>query len=238
MSAGRGAAGRDTIEIPSGFPQILLPALPEAPNADGAALITDPAILPFWQSLAAHVPIMTSSGWDSSRSARELVRCVLFPLDVGFDFHGTLPRLARDRTDMGSRRNAASLARELAKRLDELASEFSPPVGMVDAVSLFPLPVEERRRLPRHFRDIRVAEVLRRLADELEVPPDFTQFPGLASQKASWRGYIREVQWGLGMFKFTLRERDAVAIVARLALNARKSVPSREAVRDALRPLA
>lgn len=226
------------MEIPSGFPEVLRWGLPAKLHPDDLAFLADPALLPLWQALAAHVPAMARRGWDPPSAAVHLMGSVFDPLVMGYDFHGTTPRRVRDGLNMAERRNAASLASELAERLAKIEAGFFPPDGVLDAVSLLRLPASVRRHIPSYFREIRMAEVLRRLAAELETPPDLSQVAGLASQKASWRGFIREVQQHLELNDFILRERDAVALVARLAANAGKQAPSREAVRDALRPLA
>lgn len=187
--------------------------------------------------MAAHIPVMAKQGWDDTGAASELMGCVFTPLALGYDFHGTAPRRVRESMDLKGRRNAASLACELAERLDKIEAEICAPDGVLDAVSLLLLPASVTVGIPSYFRGIRIAEVLRRLAEALETPPDFSAVPGLASQKASWRGFIRQVQGNLALNDFILRERDAVALVARLARNAGQVEPSRGSVRDALRPM-
>jgi hypothetical protein len=81
----------------------------------------------------------------------------------------------------------------------------------------------------------RPAEVLERLAAGLEAEPDLSEAPGLASRKASWRSFLREVVAALGKLGFQPREVDMVRLVAVLCRAQGAQEPSRDAVHDALR---
>jgi hypothetical protein len=87
---------------------------------------------------------------------------------------------------------------------------------------------------PSYFQNERPAELLRRMAEGLSKEPDFSLWPGLASRKATWRGFIREVKANLADLGFRLRERDAVALVTVLCKASGVAPPGRDAVHDAL----
>lgn len=220
------------MEIPPGFPDVLLPALPDRPTPGDSALIAAPDLEAFWRTLAEHVPVMVAAGWDRFSAAAALTGAVFVPLAMGYDFHGTLPRRVRDGVNMDRRRKAATLARDLAGLLDEIAREPLPPDGVLSLLSLLP---SVSRGIPSYFYGIRMAEALPRLAEALETPPDFSAAAGLASQKVSWRGFIREVKANLTESGLNLRELDAVALVAALADSEGMVRPSRGSVAAALR---
>jgi hypothetical protein len=159
--------------------------------------------------------------------------CVLTPLSLGHDARGTLARHVRGGVSMERRRRAASLALELAELLDDIAREPLAPDAALAIGTL--LDVQCVSRAPSYFQNERPAELLRRMAAGLSKEPDFAAAPGLASQKPSWRGFIREVSTGLGDWDFHLRERDAVALVAVVCEASGVAPPSRDAVRAALR---
>jgi hypothetical protein len=221
--------------IPVSFPDVLLTAVPG--DLDGAqeAVIAAPELAPFWQSLASHVVPMGEKGWKPMDAAAALVGAVLTPLAMGYDARATLPRRVRERVDMPRRAKAAALARELADMLDAVKGEALPPDAALSVVSLL-----HQRLIARDAPSYLMAEppsaLLRRLADALTVPPDFGAAPGLASQKPSWRGFIREARSNLTECGFALRESDAVLLAQAVCRTAgMASPPGRDAVRDALR---
>jgi hypothetical protein len=221
--------------IPASFPDVLLTAVPG--DLDGAqeAVIAAPELTQFWQSVGAHVLTMGAKGWKPMDAACVLVGAVLTPLAVGYDAHGTLARRVRERVDMPRRAKAAALARELADMLDAVRGEALPPDAVISVAALL-----HRRLIARDAPSYLMAEptsaLLRRLADALTVPPDFGAVPGLASQKPSWRGFIREVKSNFDEYGFALREADAVRLVQAVCREAgMASPPGRDAVRDALR---
>lgn len=221
--------------IPSTFPDVLRPAVPADTTATDAALFAAPNLAQFWQALAAHVLTLERKGWTPLNAAAMLLGAVLTPLAMGYDAHGTLSRRLRNGVKMGRRQRAAAMARELADILDEIRREPLPPDAAVAVSALLP---EEMiaHDTPSYFLWQPPAELLRRLADALETPPDYAAAPGLASRKASWRGFIREVKNNLDECGFKLREADAVALVGVVCREAgMPAAPSRDAVRDALR---
>lgn len=220
--------------IPDTFPDALLPGVPDELGRAEAALVAAPELAQFWGALAKHLPRMVKDGWKPSNAVGTLVGAVLLPVMMGYDAHGTLAFYVRKGVNMGRRAKAAELARELAALLDDIEREPLPPGAVIAVADLL------NRRLiardaPSYLKNERPAAVLRRLADALTVPPDYSQAPGLASQKASWRGFIREVQANLADVGFKLRERDAVELAGVLCRSAGLMKPSRDAVRDALR---
>jgi hypothetical protein len=178
----------DSPPAPAWFPDVLRPAVPSPLSPIAAALLAAPSLAPFWEALAAHVLELRQKELDHLDAAAVLLGCVLTPLALGYDAHGTLARKVRGGVNMQRRRKAASLALELVRRL---------AVGLIE-------------------------------------DPDFTTTPGLASQKPSWRGFIREVKANLTDVGFHLRERDAVALVEVVCRASGVAPPSRDAVHHAL----
>ena len=220
---------------PSTFPDVLRPAVPADTTAAEAALFAAPDLAPLWQAMAARVLTLERKGWDRWSAAATLLGAVLTPLRMGYDARGALPRAVRAGVDMGRRLRAAAMARELADTLDEIRREPLPPDAAV-AVSALLHPEMIAHDTPSYFQLEPPAELLRRLADALKVPPNIAGAPGLASRKPGWRAFIREVRATLGDLGFKLRERDAVALTAAVCRAAGFAVvPSRDAVRDALR---
>jgi hypothetical protein len=197
-----------------------------------AALIAAPSLAPFWDSLAAHVLELRREKWNPLDAAAVLLGCVLTPLALGYDAHGTVVRKVRGGVNMKRRRKAASLALELAELLDEIAREPLAPDAALAIAAL----LDERcaSSWPSYFQNERPAELLRRMATGLKEEPDFAAAPGLASQKPSWRGFIREVNANLADWDFRLRERDAVALVEVVCKATGVAPPSRDAVHHAL----
>jgi hypothetical protein len=220
--------------IPPGFPDVLLPALRDLGEAQ-AALVAAPTLVPFWQALGEHAHKMIGEGWAPTDAAGSLVGAVLVPIAMGHDSHGSLAARVRKGVNMERRAKAAALADELARLLDEIEGEPLPPDAVVAVGTLL------HRRLvardaPSALKLEATAALLRRLAAALTVPPDYAGSPGLASQKPSWRGFIREARDSLHDCGFALRERDAVELARVLCSSAGMVVPpSRDAVRDALR---
>ena len=222
------------LELPAGFPDALLRALPSDPTPDERALIEAPALVQFWTAIAAHMGDMIAAGWNPSDAAGSLVGGVLTPPRLGYDAHGSLSRRVREGVDMQRRHKAASLARDLSALLTEIGQEALPPDAALTLASL----LDQRtlaRDVPSHVKHEPTPVLLKRLAAALEVPPNYTTAPGLASQKASWRGFIREVRTNLTDLGFDLRERVAVALVHALCGRVMAAPPSRAAVQAALR---
>ncbi|WP_188904378.1 hypothetical protein [Caldovatus sediminis] len=214
---------------------MLRPAVPADATATEAALFAVPDLALFWEALAAHVLALEREGWSRLSAAAMLLGAVLTPLRMGYDAHGTLPRAVRRCTSMARRAKAAAMARKLADMLDEISREPLPPCAVV-AVAALLHPRLIARDAPRYFQAEPTAEMLRRLAAALEEPPRFADVPGLASQKPSWRGFIRAVRATLADLGFKLRERDAVVLTQAVCRAAGFAAPpSRDAVRDALR---
>ncbi|MGC5198342.1 hypothetical protein [Aphanothece microscopica] len=189
----------------------------------------------FWESLADHMPTMVADGWSEPDAAGTLVGSVLVPIGMGYDANGSLAKLVRGGVSMERREKAATLAAELAELLDQIKGEPLPPDAVVSVQALLPRRLIARDA-PSYFLCEPTAELLRRLAGALSVPPDYSTSPGLASQKTTWRGFIREVQDNLRDHDFTLREIHAVALVQTICAHAGVAAPpSRDAVRDALR---
>ena len=238
--------------VPDGFPGALIPAVPADMSAAERALIAAPNLEPFWKALAEHVPKLEAQwrkrrdaaaehvpdleaqGWERRDAAAVLVGAVLLPLAMGYDAHGTLARKVRDGVRMDRRTKAADLAHELAKLLDIISCEPLPPDAVVGVVAL----LDQRliaRDAPSYFMSEPTAKLLRRLRDALREPPDYSEAPGLASQKPSWRGFIREARSNLDKYGFALRERDTIALAAVICADAGVMKPSRDSVRAALR---
>lgn len=221
-------------QIPDWFPEALFPALQYDLGPAEAALANAPELETFWNDLAGHVAKMVAQGWDSITAAGTLAGAVLLPLAMGHDAHGTLSRKIRDGVNMPRRKKAAKLARELSALLNEIEREPMPPDAVISVASLLPKQLIARDA-PSYFLCKRTTDLLNRLANSLEVPPDYSDVPGLASQKPSWRGFIREVKAGLSDSGFTLRERDAVKMVGIICRVGRTPIPTREDVHHALR---
>jgi hypothetical protein len=222
----------DSPPAPAWFPDVLRPAVPSPLSPIAAALLAAPSLAPFWEALAAHVLELRRKEWNHLDAAAVLLGCVLTPLALGYDAHGTLARKTRGRVNMQRRRKAASLALELADLLDAIAREPLAPDAALAVAAL----LDERcvSSWPSYFQHERPAALLRRLAAGLTEEPDFTTAPGLASQKLSWRGYIREVKANLIDVGFHLRERDAVALVEVVCRASGVAPPGRDAVHHAL----
>jgi len=217
---------------PAWFPDFLRQAVPKNLSKIAIALIAAPSLAPLWNALANHArELCERDGWLPLTATEMLLDCVLTPLAMGFDAHGTVARKIRGGVNMQRRRKAASLARELADLLDEIAREPMSPRAATQIPSL----LHERvvPGVPAYFE--RPSQMLRRMAADLNAEPDFTLWPGLASQKPSWRGFIREVSVNFADWEFRLRERDAVALVAVVCQASGVAPPTRDAVRDALR---
>jgi hypothetical protein len=217
---------------PAWFPDFLRQAVPKNPSRIAIALIASPSLAPLWNALADHARELSErDGWLPLTATEMLLDCILTPLAMGFDAHGTVARKIRGGVNMKRRRRATSLALELADLLDEIAREPMRPRAAKQIPSL----LHERfvPGVPAYFE--RPSQMLRRMAEELSGEPDFSLWVGLVSRKPSWRGFIREVSVNFADWKFRLRERDAVALVTALCKASGVAPPSRDAVRDALR---
>lgn len=222
------------VEIPDGFPDVLLSALPAELVPAERALIEAPELVRFWCDLSAHLPTMAAAGWDRRNAAGTLVGAVTTPPRMGYDAHGTLARRVRQGVNMERRKKAADLARELAALLDEIGREPLPPDAAIAVAAL----LHKRliaRDAPSYFIGESLSALLKRLADALAERPDYAAVPGLASQKASWRGFIRGVRDNLADVDFILRERDAVTLASVICRSAGIQEPSRDSVRAAMR---
>jgi len=220
------------------FPDVLrAAATAEGLSPDQRALIEAPELATFWQRLAEHVPALAARGWSSVDAAAALVGAVLVPLTLGHDARGTAARQVRGGIDMARRRQAAHDARALAEALRAIEDEPLAPDVVLSALTC--LPEGERDMIgpatPSYVWTVKTADALEHLADGLEVEPDLSEAPGLASQKPSWRGYLREVLANLSDFGFAIREVDAVRLVAVLCRLGGVMPPSRDAVHDVLR---
>jgi hypothetical protein len=221
--------------IPLWFPHAFHPALTYDLASLEKALIAAPELDRFWQSLADHMPTLVTDGWSTSDAAGALVGSVLTPARLGYDAHGSLSRYIRNSVSMERREKAAALAKELADLLDEIEGEPFPPDAVV-SVSTLLHPRLVARDAPSLIKAEPTSALLRRLAAALSAPPNYSAVPGLASQKATWRGFIREVQQNLHDHGFKLRELHAVSLVRTICTDAGIAAPpSRDAVRDALR---
>ena len=230
----RREAGAILSAIPAWFPNVLLPALPPERAPAANALIAAPALAGFWQAMADHVPAMIGRGWDRYTAAATLVGAVLVPVAMGYDARNTLSLRVRRGVDMAMRNDAAKLARNLVAILKKIEGEPLPPDAVLSLASLLPDSLISPAA-PSYFLNERTADLLLRLAAGLELPPDYAEAPGLASQQASWRGFIREAQANLASADFKLREVHAVALAAALCNEAGIMAPSRDSVRSALR---
>ena len=220
------------------FPDVLrAAATAKGLSPDQRALIEAPELATFWQRLAEHVPALAARGWSSVDAAAALVGAVLNPLALGHDARGTAARRVRGGIDMARRRQAASDARALAKTLRLIEAEPLPPDVVLSALTCLPESVRDMigPAAPSYVWTVRTADALDCLADGLEVEPDLAEALGLASQKPSWRGFLREVVAALAALGFKLHEVEAVRLVVALCLRALRAAPSRDAVRDALR---
>lgn len=221
------------MKIPDCFPTALRVAVPADLSVEAAALIAARELAPFLRALAARAEQMV--GEKCLDAACSLVGAVLVPVLVGYDAYGTLARKVRGGVDTKRRKKAAARARELAVLLDQVAREPLPP-GVAICVGDLLLQALIPGNTPSRLLTERPATLLRRLADGLETEPDFQAALGFASQKPSWRGFVREVKANLSNLGVTLRERDAVALARTLCRAAGAPQPSGDAVRDALRP--
>jgi|YNPBryunderm2012_1023409.scaffolds.fasta_scaffold12610_4 hypothetical protein len=220
------------------FPDVLRDAATaEGLTPDQRALIEAPELRGFWQRLAAHVPVLAARGWSSLTAAAMLVGAVVIPLALGHDARGTAARRVRRKINMARRRKAARDARALAATLRAIQSEPLAPDVVLSLLTCLPESVRDMigPATPSYVWTFRTADALDCLADGLEVEPDLSEAPGLASQKPSWRGYLREVVAALGDLGFQPREVDMVRLVAVLCRLGGVMPPSRDAVHDALR---
>jgi hypothetical protein len=220
------------------FPDVLrAAATAEGLSPDQRALIEAPELRAFWKRLADHVPALAARGWSNFDAAAALVGAVLTPLALGHDARGTAAQHVRGGVDMARRRQAARDARALAATLRAIEAEPLPPDVALSVLACLPQWVRDMigPAAPACAWTFRTADALARLADGLEAEPDLSEAPGLASRKASWRGFIREVVAALGDLGFRPREVDMVRLVAVLCRLGGVMPPSRDAVRDALR---
>lgn len=200
---------------------------------DLSALVEAPALTGFWNRLSLHLREMEAKGWRAPDAAPLLVGAVLTPVAMGYDRKGRLPQLVRGKADMKRRKKAAKLARELAGVLREIEREpLRPGESFVDGALNWPEGVAGA--IPQALLREGMSDVIARMAEGMEQPPDFAAAPGLASQKPSWRAYVREVRDCLATLDFALREIDAVALANALPNGGPVEI-SRDAVRDALR---
>jgi len=218
------------------FPDVLrAAATAEGLSPDQRALIEAPELATFWRRAAQHVPALVARGWSSLDAAATLVGAVVTPLALGHDTHGSAARRVRGGIDMARRQKAARDARALAKTLRLIEAEPLPPDVALSVGAALAWPEHVAERIPTALWCTRPAEVLERLADGLEAEPDLSEAPGLASRKASWRGFIREVVAALGDLGFQPREADLVRLAGALCRLGGVMPPGRDAVRDALR---
>ena len=220
------------------FPDVLrAAATAEGLTPDQRALIEAPELRAFWQRIAEHVSALAARGWSSVDAAAALVGAVLAPLAFGHDARGTAARRVRRKINMARRRKAARDARALAEALRAIQSEPLAPDVVLSLLTCLPESVRDMigPATPSYVWTFRTADALDCLADGLEAEPDLSEAPGLASQKPSWRGYLREVLANLSDFGFAIREVDAVRLVAVLCRLGGVMPPSRDAVHDVLR---
>ena len=212
------------------------------------ALFDDPGCAGFWEAAGKHLQAMVAKrraaridSWDGmsieDSAAAEIVGALIVPVLFGHDAPGSFNRSIRAKVNKKRRTEAAMKARELAVLLKGIEGEPMPPDGVLSALSLLRLPARIAETIPSYFFSIRTADALDSLAAGLETPPDYTQAPGLASQKPTWRDWLREANANLADLGFTLWEHDAVALVGAMAAAENMPPPSLDSVRDALRPL-
>lgn len=212
------------------------------------ALFDDPGCAPFWEAAGNHLQAMVAKrrdaridSWDGmsieDSAAAEIVGALVVPVLFGHDAHGSFNRSIRAKVNMKRRAEAAVKARELAILLRDITREPMPPDGALSVLSLVPMPSRYAESIPSYFQTYPTADALDSLAAGLKIPPDYANAPGLASQKPTWRDWLREVNANLADLGFTLREYDAVALVVAMAAAEKMPPPSLDSVRDALRPL-
>jgi hypothetical protein len=220
------------------FPDVLRAAASaEGLTADQRALVEAPELRAFWQHLATHTPALVARGWSSFDAAAALVGAVLTPLALGHDAHGSAAWRVHGGIDMARRRKAAHDARALAATLRAIEDEPLAPDVVLSVLACLPELVRDRigPAAPSCAWTFRTADALDCLAAGLEVAPDLSEAPGLASRKPGWRGFVREAVASLGDLGFQPREVDMVRLVAVLCRAQGAQAPSRDAVRDTLR---
>jgi|GEM_PF-2079034 len=190
----------------------------------------------FWEAAAGHLRVMIAAGSTEDDAAAQIVGALTVPVLFGHDARGSFNRMIRRKVNMQRRKKAAMLARELAKLLRDISREPMPPDGIY-LLSLVPGLSNYTQRVPSYFETYPTADALATLALGLETPPDFAGAPGLASQKPTWRDWLREAKENLADISFTLSESDAIALVGALAEAGGVMRPSRESVHAALRPM-
>lgn len=216
--------------FPATLPDLFLAPLEDA-SEEEIAVFASPELERLWHRLIEHTSTMAADGWDVTDAVAALVGAVLVPLRMGHDAKGSISRQVRGTIRMQRRERAAELAKELAKLLDEIAHEPLAPDAAISVGALLPA----RWQAPTYFRMERPSVLLKRMAAGLKQSPSFADAPGLASQKPSWRGFLREVVVNLKEYGFALREVDAVALVQALCRSADAPEPGRDAVHDVMR---
>ncbi len=140
---------------------------------------------------------------------------------------------------------AASLTRDLARALRELDQTSPYLPDELHLIALLRLTTGlEFDEVPSYFDGIKVVDALDRLATALEQHPPadaiFAGVPGMQSQKATWRDWLREATDNVHDYEvrsgvdFSLREADWVALAQTLVS---KDI-SRSAVNKTLSPLS
>lgn len=225
--------------IPTWFPDVLRPGVPESLGPVEAALIAEPGLQPFWQALGEHAEMILRNGipdtWPRIGTPERMKAPMVVPIMLvaavrgaavrGHDARGTAARRARALMDR--RRKVARDARALIEELDQIQAESERSgdaafrlIGTFDQ---------------GHLACREMAARLVKLIEVLERRPDWAAGPGFGSRKPSWRGFLREARTGLAALGFDLRERDAVALASAICRADGIAEPSRANVRDALR---
>lgn len=208
------------------------------------ALFIDPQLSSMWREVGRQIAI-TSRTFEA---CQYFVGCVLNPLDL-YAKTGTVDRptfKVRVRARQGEAADligrAATLSRELLQVLNDIGetTPYAPcELGLLRLVRK--TTGLELSEVSSYYDGIPVRDALLHLAEALEKHPStgnlFAEVPGMASQKAGWRDWIREAKESLQNMEriygapVVLREADWLALCKVMVSPA----ITRDAVHDALR---
>lgn len=212
------------------------------------AFFTDNRLIVFWKNVGEYLSDVKAD--YRNNAAAMLVGGFLNPINFGYGEAGTKEqptrktriRAAQNKADPTIRR-IALLAGELADALEELEDITSIHPGETRLLSIvYPLVDEDAlRNLPSYYDGVRTYAALRILQNKFEEYPEsgeiFKDVPGMASQKATWRDWMREAESNLNLTleiypgNLSLGEGDWLAI-ARILIGEHIS---RETMQDARR---
>jgi hypothetical protein len=172
------------------------------------AFFTDTQLVKFWRKVSGYLPEVPEARRDDAASI--LVGSFIIPISFGYGDTGTVDQPTRKTRIREAQKKAdliidriADLAGELGDALEELESITSVhpcEVRFLHVVqSLFH--DEAVQNLSGYWLGVRTYEALRILEHKFRDYPlahdQFKGIPGLASQKATWRDWMREAERGL-----------------------------------------